>query len=101
MIFHRACRLLEKADRITMVPSFEVLPRSAKDETNSVNMSSWTDPGIRPELARYEIARASARLEVLLEQISLNDQPDELAKNIDDAVSKLMVFKNNLEVISQ
>lgn len=101
MIFHRACRLLEKADRITMVPSFEVLPRSAKDETNSVNMSSWTDPGIRPELARYEIARASARLEVLLEQISLNDQPDELAKNIDDAVSKLMVFKKNLEVISQ
>jgi hypothetical protein len=101
MIFHRACRLLEKADRITIVPSFEVLPRSAKDETNSVNMSSWTDPGIRPELARYEIARASARLEVLLEQISLNDQPDELAKNIDDAVSKLMVFKNNLEVISQ
>ena len=45
MIFHRARRLLEKADRITMIPSFEVLPRSAKDETNSINMSDWTDPG--------------------------------------------------------
>ena len=101
MIFHRACRLLEKADRITMIPSFEVLPRSAKDETNSVNMSGWADPGIRPELARYEISRASARLDVLLEQISLDDQPDELAKNIDNAVSKLMAFKNNLEVISR
>ena len=101
MIFHRACRLLEKADRITMIPSFEVLPRSAKDETNSINMSGWSDPGIRPELARYEISRASARLEELLEHVSLTDQPDELAKNIDQAVSKLMAFKNNLEVISQ
>jgi len=52
-------------------------------------------------LARYEISRASARLEELLEHVSLTDQPDELAKNIDQAVSKLMAFKNNLEVISQ
>lgn len=101
MIFHRACRLLEKGDRITMIPSFEVLPRSAKDETNSINMSDWTDPGIRPELARHEISRASARLEQLLEQVSLSDQPDQLAKNINKAVSKLIAFKNNLEEISQ
>ena len=81
--------------------SFEVLPRSAKDETNSINMSDWTDPGIRPELARHEISRASARLEQLLEQVSLSDQPDQLAKNINKAVSKLIAFKNNLEEISQ
>lgn len=101
MIFHRARRLLEKADRITMIPSFEVLPRSAKDETNSINMSDWTDPGIRPELARHEISRASARLEQLLEQVNLSDQPDELARNIDQAIYKLVAFKSNLEEISQ
>ena len=101
MIFHRACRLMEKADRTTMIPSFEVLPRSAKDETNSINMSDWADPGIRPELARHEISRASARLDQLLKQVSLNDQPCQLAKNIDQAVSKLIAFKNNLEEINQ
>lgn len=101
MIFHRACRLLEKAERITMIPSFEVLPRSAKDDTNSINMSSWSDPGICSELARHEIWRASARLDTLLDQISLNDQPDELASNIQHAVTKLLAFSRNLESIGK
>ncbi len=100
MIFHRARRLLKKGDRTTMIPSFEVLPRSAKDETNSINMLKWSDPGIRQELARHEISRALARLEHLLEQVSLNDPPADLAKNIDKAVNKLMAFKINLEEIS-
>ena len=97
MIFHRACRLLEKADRTTMIPSFEVLPRSAQDDTNSINMSGWSDPGIRPELARHEISRATARLEELLEKVSLKDDPRDLVRNIDRAINKLISFKNNLE----
>ena len=97
MIFHRACRLQEKADRITMVPSFEVLPRSAMDATNSINMSNWADPGIQQELARHEIWRASARLDKLLDEVSLNDNPTKLAANIDNAICKLLAFKNNLE----
>ena len=97
MIFHRACRLQEKADRITMVPSFEVLPRSAMDATNSINMSNWADPGIQQELARHEIWRASARLDKLLDEVSLNDNPTKLAANIDNAICKLLAFKNHLE----
>ena len=97
MIFHRACRLYEKADRTTLIPSFEVLPRSARDDTNSINMSSWSDPGIRSELARHEISRAAARLEELLDQVRLDDRPLDLAKGIDRAVNKLILFKNNLE----
>ena len=97
MIFHRACRLQEKCDRITMVPSFEVLPRSAMDATNTINMSSWADPGIQQELARHEIWRASARLDKLLDEVSLDDSPRKLIDNIDSAISKLMAFKDNLE----
>ena len=97
MIFHRACRLQEKADRITIIPSFEVLPSSAMDATNSINMSGWADPGIQQELARHEIWRASARLNKLLDEVSLNDAPSKLAANIDNAISKLLAFKNNLE----
>ena len=97
MIFHRACRLFEKADRTTLIPSFEVLPKSACDETNSINMLSWSDPGIHSELARYEISRASARLEELIEKVRLDTPPIELSKDIDGAVSKLISFRNYLK----
>ncbi len=97
MIFHRACRLLEHAERITMIPSFEILPRYAKDDTNSINMSSWADPGICAELARHEISRASARLDALLDQISLNDKPVALASKIHRSVDKLLAFSKKLE----
>ena len=46
MIFHRATRLQQKAERITMVPSFVVVPPHAVDGTNSVNMAGWDDPGL-------------------------------------------------------
>ena len=39
--------------------------------------------------------------EFLLEQVRLNDRPADIAKNIGNAVSKLMAFKNNLEEISK
>lgn len=97
MIFHRACRLLEKADRITMVPSFEVMPAGAKDATNSVNMSSWQDPCIVPELARHELRRATARLEDLLCDVRLSDDAASLVTRIDTALASLIEFKQNLD----
>jgi hypothetical protein len=97
MIFHRACRLLEKAKRMTMIPSFEVMPISAHDATNSINMSGWADPSIRPELARHEIWRATARLEKLLADVSLDDDDQKLAHGINSALASLIEFKTNLE----
>ena len=97
MIFHRACRLLERADRITMVPSFEVLPPNAPDSTNTINMADWDDPGICPELARHEIWRAQARLERLLDDIALEDLPAELSTQIDTAIARLVSFSAKLK----
>jgi len=97
MIFHRACRLLEKASRITMIPSFEVLPAHADDSTNSINMADWEDPSICPELARHEIWRASARLDALLEEIQLADDPKQLGDRIATAVARLNAFSNKLQ----
>ena len=83
MIFHRACRLLKKAERMTMIPSFVVSPDTANDATNSVNMAGWDDPGITAELTRHEAWRASARLSQLVDTISLHDDDTKLAKDID------------------
>ena len=97
MIFHRACRLLERADRITMIPSFEVLPANAPDNTNTLNMADWDDPGICPELARHEIWRTQARLESLLDDIALEDDPAQLSARINAAIERLVSFSDKLE----
>lgn len=94
MIFHRACRLKEKADRITMIPSFVVVPATARDATNSVNMATWDDPGIVPELARHEVWRASARLNKLLGDIKISTANNVLVGEIEEALASLLAFKD-------
>ena len=96
MIFHRACRLLKKAERMTMIPSFVVTPDTANDATNSVNMSGWDDPCIKAELTRHEVWRASARLNQLIETISLYDDDTKLAQDIDKALGPLLSFRETL-----
>jgi hypothetical protein len=92
---------LEKAKRITLIPSYEVLPAHDTDSTNAINMADWTDPGISAELARHEVWRASARLEQLLSDINLNDEPRALGSSIRKAVSQLNQFADKLESHSQ
>ena len=98
MIFHRACRLNKKAERITMIPSFVVTPSTQRDATNSVNMSGWDDPGICAELARHEAWRASARLEQLIDTISLHDDDETLTRQLDEALEPLLKFRNRIAV---
>ncbi|MEP3889485.1 MAG: hypothetical protein ABJN69_03400 [Hellea sp.] len=94
MIFHRACRLNKKAERITMIPSFVVTPSTAQDATNSVNMSGWDDPGLPAELTRHEAWRASARLEKLIDSVSLHDDKIALTRQLDEALEPLLKFRN-------
>jgi len=96
MIFHRACRLLEKAERMTMIPSFVVAPVTEDDATNSVNMANWGDPGIVPELTRHETWRASARLTELTAAIKLDDSNQDLLRELDKALEPLLSFRKEL-----
>lgn len=96
MIFHRACKLRKKAERITVIPSFVVTPVTASDATNSVNMASWEDPGIVPELARHEAWRAAARLGDLIERINIEDDEVALSVQIDAALAPLIAFREKL-----
>ena len=91
-IFHRARQLAKKAERMTMIPSFVVTPVTADDATNSVNMASWEDPGIVPELARHEAWRASARLSSLIDEIDLNETPAQLHARLEKALDPLINF---------
>lgn len=97
MIFHRACRLKRKAERMTMIPSFVVVPPHAPDATNSVNMAGWDDPGLAAELTRHEAWRASARLSELVDHVSLHDSPKRLFDDLDAALAPLLAFRDRLK----
>jgi hypothetical protein len=60
-------------------------------------MADWDDPGIFPELARHEIWRTQARLESLLGEIALEDDPAELSARIKAAIERLISFSDKLE----
>ncbi len=96
MIFHRACRLKYKAERITMIPSFVVSPAEAVDGTNSINMAGWDDPGLPAELTRHEAWRAAARLDKLVDNVSLHDDATQLGDQIDHAIGSLIAFRDRL-----
>lgn len=96
MIFHRACRLLAKAERMTIIPSFVVVPATANDGTNSVNMASWQDPGIVAELARHEAWRASAKLARLVDSIDVTHSKQQVRDDLNQAISSLLAFQHEL-----
>jgi len=96
MIFHRARRLKRKAERMTMIPSFVVVPPHAPDATNSVNMAGWDDPGLPAELTRHEAWRAAARLEQLVDNVSLHDSPKRLVDDMDKALAPLLAYRDRL-----
>lgn len=96
MIFHRACKLNRRAERITMVPSFNTVPAHARDATNSVNMAGWDDPGLAAELARYEAWRAAARLSELPGDIALTDSRGEITSAMDDALAPILALRDRL-----
>ena len=96
MIFHRACRLKKRAERMTMIPSFVVMPAEEQDGTNSVNMAGWDDPGLAAELTRHEAWRASARLEELIDKVSLHDSRKRLVDDMDKALAPLLAFRDRL-----
>ena len=88
MVFHRACRLLEKAERMTLLPSFVAL-NDKTDGTNVSAMSKWGDPGLLAELARHEAWLAESRLRRLIEELPLNAAPEQIAAAVDEAAAGL------------
>ncbi|MGI9316064.1 MAG: HalD/BesD family halogenase [bacterium] len=87
MVVHRATKLLEPADRITIVPgmvSGNVIP---PDPTAKHDMPGYREPGIEAELARHSAWLASAKLNRFIQEASLTDEVENLESKLLDAVS--------------
>lgn len=96
-VFHRACRLLAPAERVTMVPSFVVLTGdAAADGTNVATMSGWSDPGIRAELARHRAWLAQDKLRQLINDLPLEADATQIAARLQDAVRGITDYAEQL-----
>ena len=92
MVFHRARRLAEKADRVTMIPSFVALDDSKPEGSNIRALSRWSDPGMAAELARHEAWLAREKLRKLIDEIPLAASREDAAELAENAAAGL----NNL-----
>lgn len=96
-VFHRACRLLAPADRVTMIPSMVCLTGEAAGEgTNIEAMMQWTDPGIRTELARHVAWLAQDELSRLIDDLPLDATPAQIADNLQATVSGVASYAQKL-----
>lgn len=96
LVFHRACRLLEKAERITLLPSF-VISGGEGDGTNVDAMRKWGDPGLLTELARHEAWRTQMRLQKVIDELPLGAPPEQIADELNAAADRLRKYAGQLK----
>ena len=87
MVVHRAARLLEPADRITIVPGLVSKNTRVADPTAKHDMPDYGEPGIGAELARHSAWFAQSRLNDLMDNLSLSSSPKMVEQTLQNAVS--------------
>lgn len=85
-VVHRAERLLAPAARTTLVVAYAAADVSRDDATNVASIHTWNHPGNTPELARHCAWRSRARLDALIDELSINATPDDVAARLRHAI---------------
>ncbi len=101
MIIHRAAKLLEPADRITIVPGLVSEDISQPDPTAIHDIPDYGEPGIKVELARHSAWLAQGKLKNLINSQSLNSDDEEIVHNLKQAVSDVTALLDHLEAASR
>ncbi|MFN8126570.1 MAG: hypothetical protein U0R64_08710 [Candidatus Nanopelagicales bacterium] len=78
-VVHRAARLLEPAERTTLVLGFAPVDVSAPDPTNFEYIVTWPHPGIESEVARHAARRAATRLTEFADGLAPDADPQATA----------------------
>ena len=90
MVVHRAARLLEPAERITVVPGMVSTDIGAPDPTAKHDVPGYREPGIENELARHSAWLASAKLDQFLAGATMDQEIEVVEAALEDAVSDVM-----------
>ncbi|MGH6881629.1 MAG: HalD/BesD family halogenase [Hypericibacter sp.] len=97
LVLHRATRLMEKGERITMVPGFVARDTRFADPTNVGSIVNWGEPGIPAELARHKAWFAHGRLEAVMSDLSMDATPREAAMALRHAIADASSLADLLE----
>ena len=98
MVVHRAARLQEPAERITLVPGLVSNDVSYPDPTAKHDMTGYNEPGIESELARHSARLAQAKLENLIDSISSDERPEVIREKLQNAVHDVNATVKYLEI---
>jgi len=85
-VVHRATRLEQRAERITMVPGFVARDVAFPDPTRDV-VASWGEPGIEAEYARHKAWLGRTKLDHLIASIDFGQKPDEIVRALRSAIA--------------
>lgn len=89
LVLHRATRLFEVAERITLVPGYVTADQSGDDPTKVERITTWGEPGILAELARHAAWQSRVKLESLIEQMPIADDPDAIVASLRNATADI------------
>jgi hypothetical protein len=89
LVMHRATRLTQHAERITFVPGLVARDTRCPDPTRD-RVAGWGEPGIVTEFARHKAWLARAKLDGLIEHLSLGAEPAEIRDGLERAVADVV-----------
>lgn len=81
MVVHRATRLLQRAERITVVPGFVARDLNFPDATGD-QVTTWGEPGQIAEFARHKAWLARRKLDRLVDQMGPTAAPETLCEEL-------------------
>lgn len=97
MVVHRAARLLEPGDRITVVPGQVAEDISYPDPTAIHDIVRYGEPGIKAELARHGAWLAQGKLQHLIQHQDMSDGDAEILEQLKRAVAEVNAVIEQLE----
>ena len=86
LVVHRATRLEQRAERITLVPGYVARDVAFPDPTRDV-VAAWNEPGIEAEYARHKAWLARTKLDHLIASIDLGQKPDAIVRVLRSAIA--------------
>ena len=101
MVVHRAARLEQPGDRITLVPGLVAADSAAPDPTALHDMPHYNEPGIFAELARHSAARSRDRLGQLIDSLDIDSDAEQarlaLTRAIEEAQATIRYLDGQRE----
>jgi len=91
-IFHRAAKLEEPGERITLVPGYMARDLRYPDRVKSRGMQGWRDKHLMTEVTRYAAWLGREKLARLIEELRFQDADDRrgLAEKLEAAVADVL-----------